>query len=164
MYLQKKKKINKFIPIDSIYTPIKNVSFKIKNNEKEEILKLNIITDGSISPINALIKSSKILIEILNLFYKKRQFFKIKKKIKKLNINNLKMRKLLNTRLEIEKFSVRTKNCLKKSKINTWGDLVILKKSDLLKIKNFGKKSFKELINKMRKKKLKFEMDIKKYI
>ncbi|WGH25774.1 MAG: DNA-directed RNA polymerase subunit alpha [Candidatus Shikimatogenerans bostrichidophilus] len=163
---EKKKKYNSFIAIDSIYTPIKNVYFKVKNiNNNKEILKLNIITDGSIYPTNALVKSSKKLINILNIFSKKKYLYKLKKekKIKKYDEKYLKMRKLLNSNLDIENFSVRTINCFKKSKIYTWGELVNFKKSDLLKIKNFGKKSLKELINKMKKKKLNFKMDIKKY-
>ncbi|WGH26129.1 MAG: DNA-directed RNA polymerase subunit alpha [Candidatus Shikimatogenerans bostrichidophilus] len=172
-----KKKYKDFISIDSFYTPIIKVSFKIKNidinnyeNEEElEILKIKILTDGSIKPINALIKSSKILIKIFNIFYKKKKFYIYKNKnknknkndIKKYDDNYLKIKKILNTKLNTENFSVRTINCLNNYKIYTWKDLVILKKIDLLNIKNFGKKSLKELIDKMKKKKLKFEMNIK---
>ncbi|WGH25220.1 MAG: DNA-directed RNA polymerase subunit alpha [Candidatus Shikimatogenerans bostrichidophilus] len=163
---EKKKEYKKFIPIDSIYTPIKNVSFKVinysYNNMNKEILNLNIITDGTISPIKSLIESSKILINIFNNFINQKQYYKKKdnetiKKIYK------KIKKILNTKLEKENFSVRTINCLNSSKIYKWNDLVILKESDILKIKNFGQKSLKELIKKMEKRNLKFEMDIKKY-
>ncbi|MDH3005093.1 MAG: DNA-directed RNA polymerase subunit alpha [Candidatus Shikimatogenerans sp. JK-2022] len=169
---EKKKKYKNFIPIDSIYTPIKNVSFKVINyyekkiKYNKEILNLNIITDGTISPIKSLIKSSKILINIFNIFYNKRQYYKKKdkKKINKYDINYLKIKKILNTKLEKENLTVRTINCLNSSKIYKWKDLVILKESDLLKIKNFGKKSLKELIKKMKERNLQFEMDINKYI
>ncbi|WGH25408.1 MAG: DNA-directed RNA polymerase subunit alpha [Candidatus Shikimatogenerans bostrichidophilus] len=166
---EKKKEYKKFIAIDSIYTPIKNVSFKVINysykNINKEILNLNIITDGTISPIKSLIQSSKILINIFNNFTNQRQYYKKKnnKKTKKYDENYIKIKKILNTKLEKENFTVRTINCLNSSKIYKWNDLVIFKKSDLLKIKNFGKKSLKELIKKMDKRNLQFEMDIKKY-
>ncbi|WGH26662.1 MAG: DNA-directed RNA polymerase subunit alpha [Candidatus Shikimatogenerans bostrichidophilus] len=163
---EEKKKYEDFIPIDSIYTPILKVSFKEKYYKKNlEILKIKILTNGSISPIKSLIKASKILIKIFNIFSKKKKYliYKKIKNLKEYDIKILKIKKLLNTKLSNEKFSVRTINCLNKNKIYKWKDLVILTKSDLLKIKNFGKKSFKELINKMNKKKLNFKMNIKKY-
>ncbi|WGH27672.1 MAG: DNA-directed RNA polymerase subunit alpha [Candidatus Shikimatogenerans bostrichidophilus] len=161
-----KKKYKDFIPIDSIYTPILKVTFKGKKYKKNlEILKIKILTDGTISPIKSLIKSSKILIKIFNILSKKKKYliYKNIKKLKEYDIKLLKIKELLNNKLSNENFTVRTINCLNKNKIYKWKDLVILKKSDLLKIKNFGKKSFKELINKMNKKKLNFKMDIKKY-
>ncbi|WGH25494.1 MAG: DNA-directed RNA polymerase subunit alpha [Candidatus Shikimatogenerans bostrichidophilus] len=162
---ENKKKYKNFIPIDSIYTPIKNVSFKSYSENYMEILYLNILTDGTITPIKALIKASKILIKTFGYFLKKENFYiyKKKKSIKQDDIDYLKMRKILNTKLELENLKARTINCLKTSKIYKWKDIVKLNKKDLLKIKNFGKKSLKELIEKMYKNKLNFGMDIKKY-
>ncbi|MDH3004915.1 MAG: DNA-directed RNA polymerase subunit alpha [Candidatus Shikimatogenerans sp. JK-2022] len=165
---ENKSKYKNFISIDSIYTPIKNVSFKIKNyydkknKYNNEILILNILTDGSIYPLKALIKSSKIIIKIFNNFSNRKLFYKIKVK-KKIKKKDKKIIKILNKKLNIENFSVKTLKVLKKLKFNKWKDIVVLKKSDLLKFKNFGKKTLKELIDKIYKKKLKLGMDITKY-
>lgn len=98
-------------------------------------------------------------------FYKKENYYKISKDIKNkyFNIEYFKIKKLLNTKLKYYNFSVRTINCLHNYNIYKWKDLVILKKKKLLKIKNFGKKSLKELIKKMKKNNLRFRMNIKKY-
>ncbi|MDH3003728.1 MAG: DNA-directed RNA polymerase subunit alpha [Candidatus Shikimatogenerans sp. JK-2022] len=165
-----KKNYKDYIKIDSIYSPIIKVSLNINkyyyNNNSLELLKIKILTNGSIKPINALIKSSKILNNIFNILQNNKNYFKKKnknKKIKLYNDNILKIKKILNKKLKSENLSVRTINCLKKNKINKWKDLVILNKNYLLKIKNFGKKSLNELINKMKINKLKFNMNINKY-
>ncbi|MDH3004762.1 MAG: DNA-directed RNA polymerase subunit alpha [Candidatus Shikimatogenerans sp. JK-2022] len=167
---EKKKEYKNWISIDSIYTPIKNVSYKVNkhyDNKKKinnEILKISILTDKSILPLRALIISSKILTKIFNNFSNKTFYYKyIEKKINKYEKRYFKIKKILNKKLIKENFSVRTINCLKSYKIYKWKDLVIFKKSDLLKIKNFGKKSLKELKKKMKKRNLKFGLDIKKY-
>ncbi|WGH27158.1 MAG: DNA-directed RNA polymerase subunit alpha [Candidatus Shikimatogenerans bostrichidophilus] len=173
---ENKKKYKNYIPIDSFYSPIINVSFKVKNyyydNEDLEILKIKILTNCSITPIKSLIKASKILIKIFKIFIKKNKYFIYNKNKNKNNSNSknniydekiLNIRNILNTKLKNENFSVRTINCLNNNKIYKWSDLVVLDKLFLLKIKNLGKKSLNEIVNKMKNKNLKFKMNIKKY-
>ncbi|MDH3004445.1 MAG: DNA-directed RNA polymerase subunit alpha [Candidatus Shikimatogenerans sp. JK-2022] len=148
---EKKKKYKKFIPIDSIYTPIINVSYKIINyNQKKikynkEILIINILTDGSISPIKALIKSSNILIKIFNLFNNKKNYYKY---IKIKNLKKIKFK--LNNKFKKKDFSIKTINFLNYLNIFKWKDLIILNKKKLLKIKNINNKILKEIIKKIK--------------
>ena len=153
--------------IDSIFTPIKNVNYNIENyrvGQKTDFEKLNISieTDGSIDPKEALTEASKILIQHFVLFSDE-----------KINLENevaddfdedtLHMRQLLKTELTDFGLSVRALNCLKTAEVYTLGQLVSYKKSDMLKFRNFGKKSLSELEDLIEEKGLAFGFDISKY-
>ncbi|WP_185876627.1 DNA-directed RNA polymerase subunit alpha [Blattabacterium cuenoti] len=159
------------IPIDSIYTPIRKVNYKIENcrvGQKTDFenLSLEINTDGSICPKSALIEASKILIQYFSIF----SYEKIGKK-KKEEVNKekkydeafLRMRNLLKSKLNNMDLSVRTKNCLKSSSIETIFDLVSCNRNNMLKMRNFGKKSLDELESKMKEKGLYFGMDVSEF-
>ncbi|WDR79114.1 DNA-directed RNA polymerase subunit alpha [Candidatus Karelsulcia muelleri] len=169
-YFQKKRGK---IPIDTIFSPIINVRFKVENCEvhnsyEYDSLILEIITDGSITPQNAFKKASSILIQHFTLFFNGKNNGK-KKATNSLDskerIQVLYMQKVLNSKLSenVNDLSVRTLNCLKFAKIRTWADLVKFKTSDLLKVRNFGMKSFDELNKKMKKLGLSYGMDLSKY-
>uniref|UniRef100_UPI0032B23B34 DNA-directed RNA polymerase subunit alpha n=1 Tax=Candidatus Karelsulcia muelleri TaxID=336810 RepID=UPI0032B23B34 len=160
------------IPIDTIFTPIKKVKYKIDNcsinkNPFYESLILKIKTDGSINPRKALTRASNLLIRHFQCLSNEKILLEYKKpkKRNKYDKNILKMRKLLKSSLEeeIDYLSVRTLNCLKSAKIFTWGDLVKSNKSDLLKLKNFGRKSLSELDKRMKKLNIYSGMDISIY-
>ncbi|WP_185859091.1 DNA-directed RNA polymerase subunit alpha [Blattabacterium cuenoti] len=159
------------IPIDSIYTPIRNVKYTIENcrvGQKIDFenLSLEIKTDGSICPKSALMEASKILIQYFSIFSydkigKKKQ--EEIKKDKKYDEEFLRMRTLLKSRLIDMDLSVRTKNCLKSASVETIADLVSCNRNNMLKMRNFGKKSLDELESKMKEKGLYFGMDILEY-
>ena len=155
------------IAIDSIFTPIKNVNYNIENyrvgqKTDYEKLNINITTDGSIDPKLALTEASKILIQHFMLFSDE-----------KINLESdtaddfdedtLHMRQLLKTELTDFGLSVRALNCLKTAEVFTLGELVSFKKSDMLKFRNFGKKSLTELEELIDEKGLHFGFDIDKY-
>jgi len=155
------------IAIDSIFTPIKNVNYNVENyrvGQKTDFEKLNIniTTDGSIDPKRALTEASKILIQHFMLFSDE-----------KINLeadiaddfdeDTLHMRQLLKTELTDFGLSVRALNCLKTAEVYTLGELVSFKKSDMLKFRNFGKKSLTELEELIDEKGLNFGFDISKY-
>jgi DNA-directed RNA polymerase subunit alpha len=155
------------IAIDSIFTPIKNVNYNIEDyrvGQKTDFekLNLNIITDGSIDPKQALTEASKILIQHFMLFSDE-----------KINLeadiaddfdeDTLHMRQLLKTELTDFGLSVRALNCLKTAEVYTLGELVSFKKSDMLKFRNFGKKSLTELEELIDEKGLTFGFDISLY-
>ena len=158
------------IPIDSIYTPIRNVKYSVENFRVEqktdfEKLILEITTDGSIHPKDALKDAAKILIQHFMLFSDD-----------KITIENgegaedegfdeeiLHMRQLLKTKLAYMDLSVRALNCLKAANVETLGDLVQYNKTDLLKFRNFGKKSLTELDDLLESLNLTFGTDISKY-
>ena len=158
------------IPIDSIYTPIRNVKYSVENFRVEqktdfEKLILEITTDGSIHPKDALKDAAKILIQHFMLFSDD-----------KITIENgegaedegfdeeiLHMRQLLKTKLADMDLSVRALNCLKAANVETLGDLVQYNKTDLLKFRNFGKKSLTELDDLLESLNLTFGTDISKY-
>ena len=158
------------IPIDSIYTPIRNVKYSVENFRVEqktdfEKLILEITTDGSIHPKDALKDAAKILIQHFMLFSDD-----------KITIENgeggddeafdeeiLHMRQLLKTKLADMDLSVRALNCLKAADVETLGDLVQYNKTDLLKFRNFGKKSLTELDDLLESLNLTFGTDISKY-
>ena len=158
------------IPIDSIYTPIRNVKYSVENFRVEqktdfEKLILEITTDGSIHPKDALKDAAKILIQHFMLFSDD-----------KITIENgeggddeafdeeiLHMRQLLKTKLVDMDLSVRALNCLKAADVETLGDLVQFNKTDLLKFRNFGKKSLTELDDLLESLNLTFGTDISKY-
>ena len=158
------------IAIDSIHTPIRNVSYRVENFRVEqktdyEKLIFDIETDGSINPKDALEEAAKILIYHFMLFSDERITMMDDKKAASddLDENSLHIRQLLKTKLVEMDLSVRALNCLKAAEVETIGDLVSLDKHDLLKFRNFGKKSLTELEELVRNKGLEFGMNISKY-
>ena len=158
------------IAIDAIFTPIKNVSFSVENYRVEqktdyEKLVLDIKTDGSISPKDALTEASKILIHHFMLFSDERITLESDDIAKSENYDeeSLHMRQLLKTKLVDLDLSVRALNCLKAAEVETLGELVAYNKSDLMKFRNFGKKSLTELEELVANKGLQFGMDLTKY-
>ena len=156
--------------IDSIFTPIKNVQFTIENYRVEqktdfEKLILNITTDGSVHPKEALKEAAKILIQHFMLFSDERITLdnEMKTETEEFDESSLHMRQLLKTKLVDMDLSVRALNCLKAAEVDTLGDLVSFAKSDLLKFRNFGKKSLTELEDLVDNKGLTFGMNVAKY-
>lgn len=159
------------IPTDSIYTPIRNVRYAIDQYRVEqktdyEKLTLEIDTDGSITPKDALKEAAKILIFHFMLFSDEKIIIEeqIKPKTPDMDDEIVKMRQLLNTRLVDMDLSVRALNCLKAAEVDTLAQLVRYHRSDLLKFRNFGKKSLTELDELLERNNLAFGMDISKYI
>ena len=155
------------IAIDSIYTPIKNVKYSIENYRVEqktdyEKLILDITTDGSITPQDALTEAAKILIHHFMLFSDERITLEVAYG-ETYDEEALHMRQLLKTKLIDMDLSVRALNCLKAAEVETLGELVSYNKSDLMKFRNFGKKSLTELEELVDNKGLNFGMDISKY-
>jgi DNA-directed RNA polymerase subunit alpha len=158
------------IQIDSIFTPIKNVKYSVENTRVEqktdyEKLLIEIDTDGSIHPEDALKGAAYILIQHFMLFSDKTMTFETAKteEIEAVDEEFLHMRKLLKTSLADLDLSVRAYNCLKAADIKTLGDLASLDVSDMMKFRNFGKKSLAELEQLMSDKNLRFGMDVTKY-
>ena len=158
------------ISIDAIYTPIKNVKFSVENTRVEqktdyEKLVLDIQTDGSIHPEDALKGAANILIQHFMLFSDSTMTFETAKPEEEEAVDEelLHMRKILKTSLQDMDLSVRAYNCLKAADIKTLGDLVQLVISDMMKFRNFGKKSLTELENLVQEKGLVFGMDLSKY-
>jgi DNA-directed RNA polymerase subunit alpha len=159
-----------FIGVDSIYTPIKNVKYSIENTRVEqrtdyEKLLLEIKTDGSIHPERALQESAHILIQHFLKFTDENMVFDTKKDEEDNMVDEefLHMRKLLKTPLADLDLSVRAYNCLKSADIRTLGDLARLEVADMMKFRNFGKKSLTELEQLIAEKSLHFGMDVHKY-
>src|SRR5690606_14560665 len=159
-----------YIPIDAIFTPIKNVKFSIENTRVEqktdyEKLVLEIQTDGSIHPEDALKGAAYILIKHFALFSDKSMELETGKdaEVEQVDEELLHMRKLLKTPLHDLDLSVRAYNCLKAADVKTLGDLVELEISDMMKFRNFGKKSLAELEQLVAEKGLTFGMDLAKY-
>lgn len=155
------------IAIDSIFTPIKNVKYDVENyrvEQKTDFEKLNIhlVTDGSITPKDALTEASKILIQHFLLFSDEKITFG-KDLEDEFDEDTLHMRQLLKSKLSELGLSVRALNCLKTAEVQTLGELVSFNKSDLLKFRNFGKKSLTELEALVEDKGLSFGLDISKY-
>ena len=155
---------------DSIYTPIKNVKYAIENYRVEqktdyEKLVFDIDTDGSINPKDALTEAAKILIHHFMLFSDERITLEADEiaQTETYDEESLHMRQLLKTRLIDMDLSVRALNCLKAAEVDTLGDLVSFNKSDLMKFRNFGKKSLTELEELVIVKGLSFGMDLTKY-
>ena len=155
---------------DSIYTPIKNVKYSIENYRVEqktdyEKLIFDIDTDGSINPKDALTEAAKILIHHFMLFSDERITLEADEiaQTETYDEESLHMRQLLKTRLIDMDLSVRALNCLKAAEVDTLGDLVSFNKSDLIKFRNFGKKSLTELEELVIVKGLSFGMDLTKY-
>ena len=155
--------------IDSIYTPIKNVKYAVENFRVEqktdyEKLVFDIVTDGSIAPKEALTEAAKILIHHFMLFSDERITLEADEiaQTETYDEESLHMRQLLKTRLIDMDLSVRALNCLKAAVVDTLGDLVSFNKSDLMKFRNFGKKSLTELDELVNNKGLTFGMDLAK--
>jgi len=158
------------IAIDSIYTPIKNVKYSVENYRVEqktdyEKLLFEISTDGSIHPKDALKEAAKILIYHFMLFSDEKITLDSDEKFgnEEFDEEVLHMRQLLKTKLVDMDLSVRALNCLKAADVDTLGDLVKFNKNDLLKFRNFGKKSLTELDELLDNMNLSFGMDISKY-
>lgn len=156
--------------IDSIFTPIVNVQYTIDNFRVEqktdyEKLIFNIQTDGSVHPKEALKEAATILIHHFMLFSDERITLEndIKSETEEFDETSLHMRQLLKTKLVDMDLSVRALNCLKAADVETLGDLVSYAKSDLLKFRNFGKKSLTELEDLVANKDLTFGMNVSKY-
>ncbi len=155
---------------DSIYTPIKNVKYSIENYRVEqktdyEKLIFEIVTDGSIHPKDALTEAAKILIHHFMLFSDERITLEADEiaQTETYDEESLHMRQLLKTKLIDMDLSVRALNCLKAAEVDTLGDLVSYNKNDLMKFRNFGKKSLTELEELVNVKGLNFGMDLSKY-
>lgn len=158
------------IAIDSIHTPIRNVKFNIENFRVEqktdyEKLILEIKTDGSVHPKEALKESARILIHHFMLFSDEKITLDTEEKTvtEEFDENTLHIRQLLKTKLVDMDLSVRALNCLKAADVETLGDLVSFNKNDLLKFRNFGKKSLTELEDLVKAKGLEFGMNVVKY-
>ena len=159
-----------YIPIDAIFTPIKNVKYHIENTRVEqktdyEQLILDIETDGSIHPESALKGAAHILIQHFMLFSDQTMILESAdlKEPEAVDEEMLHMRKLLKTPLNDLDLSVRAYNCLKAADVRVLGDLVRLEISDMMKFRNFGKKSLAELEQLVAEKNLTFGMDLSKY-
>lgn len=159
-----------FIPIDAVFTPIINVKYSIENTRVEqktdyEKLILDISTDGSIHPEEALKGAANILIQHFMLFSDQTMTFETAKPEEEETVDEevLHMRKLLKTPISELDLSVRAYNCLKAANVKTLGDLASLEVSDMMKFRNFGKKSLAELEQLVADKQLTFGMDLSKY-
>ncbi|MCH7398708.1 DNA-directed RNA polymerase subunit alpha [Belliella sp. DSM 107340] len=165
-----KEQVFGVIPIDAIFTPIKNVKYSIENTRVEqktdfEKLILEVTTDGSIHPEKALQESAKILIQHFMLFSDQTMVLDSSgvSEPEPIDEEFLHMRKLLKTSLGDLDLSVRAFNCLKAADVKTLGDLAKLEISDMMKFRNFGKKSLAELEQLIQEKGLTFGMDLSKY-
>ncbi len=157
--------------IDSIFTPIKHVNYKIENYRIEqktdyEKLLMEVVTDGSIHPKEAIKEAAKILIQHFMLFSDEKMTFDIedKREMPAVDEKENQLRQLLKSKLVDLDLSVRALNCLKSADVETLGELVSFNKNDLLKFRNFGKKSLAELDDLLAAKQLHFGMNVAKYI
>ncbi|MBO4624145.1 MAG: DNA-directed RNA polymerase subunit alpha [Bacteroidales bacterium] len=159
------------IPVDAIYTPIRKVNWTVENYRVEqktdyEKLNLEIVTDGSISPEAALQDAANILIYHFKLFTDDKKIAiesSVEADSKELDEESLRMRHLLLTKLSDMGLSVRAFNCLKAADIDTFADLVSYNRAELMKFRNFGRKSLNEIDLLVEKMKLSFGMDVTKY-
>ena len=159
------------LPVDAIYTPIRKVNWTVENYRVEqktdyEKLNLEIVTDGSISPEAALQDAANILIYHFKLFTDDKKIAiesSVETDSKELDEESLRMRHLLLTKLSDMGLSVRAFNCLKAADIDTFADLVSYSRAELMKFRNFGRKSLSEIDLLVEKMKLSFGMDVTKY-
>jgi DNA-directed RNA polymerase subunit alpha len=158
-----------YIPIDSIYTPIRNVKYAIENTRVEqrtdfEKLVMDVATDGTIHPEEAVKQASRILIQHLMIITDENITFdnKEEKKEDLVDEQTLQLRKILKTPLEDLDLSVRAFNCLKAAKINSLSELVQYEQEDLMKFRNFGQKSLAEIEQVLQERGLHFGMDLSK--
>ena len=159
------------IPVDAIYTPIRKVNWSVENYRVEQRtdydkLTLEIETDGSISPSSALHEAANILIYHFKLFTDDKKMSvedALEPETKELDEESLRTRHLLLTELSDMGLSVRAFNCLKAADIDTFADLVVYSRAELMKFRNFGRKSLNEIEVLVDKMKLSFGMDVSKY-
>ncbi len=158
------------IAIDSIHTPIKNVKYTVEDYRVEqktdyEKLVIDLVTDGSIHPKEALKEAATILIHHFMLFSDEKITLETEEKsvTEEFDENTLHIRQLLKTKLVDMDLSVRALNCLKAADVDSLGDLVAYNRNDLLKFRNFGKKSLAELDQLVESKGLEFGMNVAKY-
>ncbi|MFA6593523.1 MAG: DNA-directed RNA polymerase subunit alpha [Bacteroidales bacterium] len=160
------------IPVDAIYTPIRKVNWTVENWRVEqktdfEKLNLDVVTDGSITPSAALQEAANILIYHFKLFTDDNKLSlendAVESDSRELDEESLRMKHLLLTKLSDMGLSVRAYNCLKAAGIDTFADLVSYSRSELMKFRNFGRKSLNEIDQIVEKMKLTFEMDVTKY-
>ena len=159
------------IPVDAIYTPIRKVNWsvepwRVEQKTDYEKLNLEIVTDGSISPNSALQEAANILIYHFKLFTDDKKMSlesAVESDSKELDEESLRMRHLLLTKLSDMGLSVRAYNCLKAADIDTFADLVSYSRAELMKFRNFGRKSLNEIDLLVEKMKLSFGMDVTKY-
>ena len=158
-----------YIPVDAIYTPIKNVKYSIENTRVEqrtdfEKLIMEVATDGTIHPEEAVKQASRILIQHLMIITDENITFENKEEKKEdlVDEQTLQLRKVLKTPLEDLDLSVRAFNCLKAAKINSLSELVQYEQEDLMKFRNFGQKSLSEIEQVLSERGLHFGMDLVK--
>jgi len=157
------------IPIDSIFTPVKNVKFDVENvrigdkNDYEK-LTIEIITDGSITPDDALTQAAKILRDHIQLFINFDMEQEEEQPSTAKDTETARIRKMLLTSVDDLELSVRSHNCLKAANIKTLGELVRKDEAEMLKFRNFGRKSLAELMEIVENMGLEFGMDVDKYL
>lgn len=157
------------LPIDAIFTPIKSVQFDVENvrvgqRTDYEKLVMNVTTDGSLNAKEALTISGKILKEHIEKFITEKIEEPFTQEEEEVDAEKQRVANLLKTSIEDLNLSVRAYNCLKSANINTIAELVSRDEQDLLKFRNFGKKSLSELVEVIEEKNLEFGMDVSKYI
>ncbi len=157
------------LPIDAIFTPIKSVQFEVENvrvgqRTDYEKLVMNVTTDGSLNAKEALTISGKILKEHIEKFITEKIEEPFTQEEEEVDAEKQRISNLLKTSIEDLNLSVRAYNCLKSANINTIAELVSRDEQDLLKFRNFGKKSLSELVEVIEEKNLEFGMDVSKYI
>jgi DNA-directed RNA polymerase subunit alpha len=157
------------LPIDAIFTPIKSVQFDVENvrvgqRTDYEKLIMNVTTDGSLNAKEALTISGKILKEHIEKFITEKIEEPFTQEEEEVDAEKQRIANLLKTSIEDLNLSVRAYNCLKSANINTIAELVSRDEQDLLKFRNFGKKSLSELVEVIEEKNLEFGMDVSKYI
>jgi len=157
------------LPIDAIFTPIKSVQFDVENvrvgqRTDYEKLVMNVTTDGSLNAKEALTISGKILKEHIEKFITEKIEEPFTQEEEEVDAEKQRIAGLLKTSIEDLNLSVRAYNCLKSANINTIGELVSRDEQDLLKFRNFGKKSLSELVEVIEEKNLEFGMDVSKFL
>ncbi len=157
------------LPIDAIFTPIKSVQFDVENvrvgqRTDYEKLVMNITTDGSLNAKEALTISGKILKEHIEKFITEKIEEPFTQEEEEVDAEKQRVAALLKTSIEDLNLSVRSYNCLKSANINTIAELVSRNEQDLLKFRNFGKKSLSELVEVIEEKNLEFGMDVSNYL
>lgn len=157
------------LPVDAIFTPIKSVQFEVENvrvgqRTDYEKLVMNVTTDGSLNAKEALTISGKILKEHIEKFITEKIEEPFTQEEEEVDAEKQRIANLLKTSIEDLNLSVRAYNCLKSANINSIAELVSRDEQDLLKFRNFGKKSLSELIEVIEEKNLEFGMDVSKYI
>ena len=158
------------IPIDATFTPVRHVKYLVEDTRvgqrtDYERLTIELSTDGSVHPRHALHRAASILIQHFRLFSERGAEFTMEDEhdMEFVDEGTLRMRKLLKTTLEHLNLSARAYNCLKAQSVETLGDLVRLRVEDMMKFRNFGKKSLSELKELVSEKELEFGMDVSKY-